>query len=240
MKPENFITIANIARAANSPMIRAERRLTGLSPDGVVHSGMLKTRVFLADRLPELVRVVNASASLKTELPKQLPESEVSISSETWLERLPEEGYRWLKAGELVSSETDEVDRRNFRKDPPNWQPWDEGYGYVVSQEEARGFGFRRRLVSKFVPGEGVQDKRLSFRARGVLAYALSLPDQYHCAKNLAAASPAEGVESIRTALRELQQFGYAEYNIQQAVNGRWQHPWRFHQSPCTGGKEGV
>jgi hypothetical protein len=56
---KSFITVSEIARAANAPVIRAERRLAGLSPDGIVHSGKLKARVFLADRLHELVGVVN-------------------------------------------------------------------------------------------------------------------------------------------------------------------------------------
>lgn len=56
---KSYITISEVARAANSPVLRADRRLSGLSPDGIVHSGKLKARVFKAERLLELVALVN-------------------------------------------------------------------------------------------------------------------------------------------------------------------------------------
>ena len=56
---KSYITISELARAANAPVLRADRRLAGLSPDAIVHMGQLKARVFLADRLHELVGVVN-------------------------------------------------------------------------------------------------------------------------------------------------------------------------------------
>jgi hypothetical protein len=56
-----------------------------------------------------------------------------------------------------------------------------------------------------------LQDGRLSFRARGVLAFVISKPDHWqHSAKRLAATS-TEGVDAIQAAFRELVALGYMD-----------------------------
>jgi hypothetical protein len=55
-----------------------------------------------------------------------------------------------------------------------------------------------------------VRDKRLSYRARGLLAAMLSHPDNWEFNREwLADQSATEGVSAIRTALKELERFGY-------------------------------
>lgn len=60
------------------------------------------------------------------------------------------------------------------------------------------------------LPNEAVNDRRLSFRARGLLAYMLARPPgwRFH-ADRLAADTAAEGRDAVRTALRELSRLGY-------------------------------
>lgn len=54
-----------------------------------------------------------------------------------------------------------------------------------------------------------LRDSRLSFKARGLLAYLLSLPDNWQTsAEHLATQSP-DGAYSIRTALTELEEAGF-------------------------------
>lgn len=56
-----------------------------------------------------------------------------------------------------------------------------------------------------------LQDKRLSFKARGLIAYILSLPDDWVIqAKHLETESP-QGREAIYSALQELAVFGYMQ-----------------------------
>ena len=77
-----------------------------------------------------------------------------------------------------------------------------------------------------------VQDPRLSFRARGVLAYVLSKPTTWeHSAESLAAAS-TEGVEAIRSALRELERFGFAEFRKLRIEGGRFKSVRLFREAP--------
>lgn len=59
------------------------------------------------------------------------------------------------------------------------------------------------------VHNDDVRDERLSFRARGLLIFLLSLPkDADWTAEQLAAHTP-ETVEEVRAAMRELQANGY-------------------------------
>lgn len=55
-----------------------------------------------------------------------------------------------------------------------------------------------------------LNDARLSFRARGVLMWLLSKPADWRTrSESIAAQSPKEGREAIRTAMRELEEYGY-------------------------------
>jgi hypothetical protein len=77
-----------------------------------------------------------------------------------------------------------------------------------------------------------LQDGRLSFRARGVLTYILSRPVNWrHNAEALAAAS-TEGVDAVRSALRELAAAGYARMSKARGQHGHIVHWWTFTETP--------
>lgn len=60
------------------------------------------------------------------------------------------------------------------------------------------------------LPNAAATDKRLSFRARGLLAYMLSRPPSWRFnAERLARETDGEGREAVRTAMRELSTAGY-------------------------------
>lgn len=65
----------------------------------------------------------------------------------------------------------------------------------------------RRQYVN--LDSRAVNDDRLSFRARGVLAWLLEKPDSWTVNANAIAARGAEGRDAIRTALAELEHAGY-------------------------------
>ncbi|QCQ93896.1 replication protein [Rhodococcus sp. SGAir0479] len=68
------------------------------------------------------------------------------------------------------------------------------------------------RLTAHFttISNAVMNDDRLSFRARGVLMWLLSKPTDWRTRSvAIAAQSPREGREAIRTAMRELEEFGY-------------------------------
>ncbi len=72
------------------------------------------------------------------------------------------------------------------------------------------------------IANDGLVDSRLSFRARGLLAYLLTRPDHWRVdAGRLSGGSP-EGRKAILTALKELETHGYLERKRCQEAHGRW------------------
>ncbi|MDH6279317.1 replication protein [Prescottella agglutinans] len=88
--------------------------------------------------------------------------------------------------------------------------------------------GIRRgpRRVDRFtiLDNDVINDKRLSYRARGVLIWLLSKPADWRTrSESIAAQSPKEGREAIRSAMRELREAGYLRTEkIQDPETGRW------------------
>lgn len=85
-----------------------------------------------------------------------------------------------------------------------------------------------------------LQDERLSFRARGILASVLSRPaDWTTSAEQLARETPdeieggrGEGRKAILTALRELQKYGYLKRTKVQGEGGLWRTDWDLSDDP--------
>lgn len=82
--------------------------------------------------------------------------------------------------------------------------------------------GQRPEQQFAMVPNETIRDKRLSFRARGVLAYVLSHTDGYHVTADTVAEEGTEGRDAVRSAWRELESFGYLRRITVQGDDGRF------------------
>ncbi len=71
------------------------------------------------------------------------------------------------------------------------------------------GSGLRKRARSYLnVPSATVTDGRLSFKARGILAYLLDKPARWHVRSVTIAADSPDGKAAIQAGLRELAQVG--------------------------------
>lgn len=83
------------------------------------------------------------------------------------------------------------------------------------------------------LPNSTLEDERLSFKAKGLLAYVLSKPDHWRAnSKQLSKVGP-DGVSSVRTALQELREAGYAELKkFQDSVSGLWSSEWEVGELP--------
>jgi len=70
---------------------------------------------------------------------------------------------------------------------------------------------------------ETIRDTGLSFKARGLLLYLLSLPDDWTVsADHLQRMSAKDGRDAIRTGLVELERAGYLRRWKHQDARGRW------------------
>jgi hypothetical protein len=65
-----------------------------------------------------------------------------------------------------------------------------------------------------------LEDDRISFRAKGVLVFLLSKPDNWKVSERHLARTGQEGVTAIRAALKELEQAGYIERRRLQGAGG--------------------
>jgi len=67
-----------------------------------------------------------------------------------------------------------------------------------------------------------IRDRRLSWRARGILVYLLSQPDNWRTTSAHLASTGQEGRDSVRNALQELETVGYLVRQKHQDGRGRW------------------
>lgn len=81
-----------------------------------------------------------------------------------------------------------------------------------------------------------LEDKRLSWRAKGILAYLLSKPDGWNVIVKDIWHSGREGRNAVQDCLAELQKFGYAELVTKQSENGVFAgSEWVITEEPKTG-----
>lgn len=75
-----------------------------------------------------------------------------------------------------------------------------------------------------------LRDIRLSYKAKGLLSFMLSLPDDWdYSMKGLAKVSK-ENISAIRTALQELETFGYLKRNRLQNKNGKFEYEYIIYE----------
>jgi hypothetical protein len=92
--------------------------------------------------------------------------------------------------------------------------------------------GPRRQTNFTVLPNEALRDVRLSFKARGLLAYILSMPDHWATSSEALARQGPDGRDSVRSGLRELRALGYVVLEKRQQAGGRWITDVIVHESP--------
>lgn len=81
----------------------------------------------------------------------------------------------------------------------------------------------KRKTNFTIMSNAGLRDERLSFKARGVLAYLLSMPDNWTVSdRHLATVGP-DGRHAVQAALKELETHGYLRRERHRAENGKFE-----------------
>lgn len=104
-----------------------------------------------------------------------------------------------------------------------------------ASASTRSGAATRRVTSARYeaIPHTVLQDARLSFRARGVLVYLLSLPERWRTSVGrIAQASPREGRDAIATALNELERHGYLHRSRIRCDDGTFDWLWVYAADP--------
>ena len=82
------------------------------------------------------------------------------------------------------------------------------------------------------LPNRALRDPHMSYRARGILAYILSMPDNWRTSADLLARQGREGRDAIRTAINELISHGYARRTKARNEDGTFSSELHFHDYP--------
>ena len=77
-----------------------------------------------------------------------------------------------------------------------------------------------------------LRDKELSFKAKGLLSYMLSLPENWDYSLNGLARVSKEGIKAIKNIINELKEKGYLKINRLRKENGQYQYEYLIREIP--------
>lgn len=72
------------------------------------------------------------------------------------------------------------------------------------------------------IDNEAVQDITLSFKARGILAYLLSLPDDWQIYEQEISKHTTDGIKAVRSGIKELISSNYISRSSQRSEQGKF------------------
>lgn len=79
-----------------------------------------------------------------------------------------------------------------------------------------------------------LQDKNLSYKAKGLLSCMLSLPDDWNYSVRGLASISKEGIKAINSMLKELEENYYLKRERKQENNGRFYYEYNIYEAPYT------
>jgi hypothetical protein len=94
--------------------------------------------------------------------------------------------------------------------------------------------GARQRTNFTILPNGILNDQRLSWRARGLLAYLLSKPDNWRTTIAHLTKQGTEGRDAVTRAMTELEHTGYLVRRRWQDKHGHWHHDILVHDEPVV------
>lgn len=79
-----------------------------------------------------------------------------------------------------------------------------------------------------------LQNKNLSYKAKGLLSCMLSLPDDWNYSVRGLASISKEGIKAINSILKELEENYYLKRERKQENNGRFYYEYNIYETPYT------
>lgn len=93
---------------------------------------------------------------------------------------------------------------------------------------------FRKKYESNFtqVPNELLEHPQLSFKAKGIMCYLLSRPDDWEVSQRQMARTMKDGRDSIMSGFKELVAYGYLDGQYTMMRNGVPVWVWDVYDHP--------
>lgn len=79
-----------------------------------------------------------------------------------------------------------------------------------------------------------LRDKNLSYKAKGLLSFMLSLPDTWDYSMNGLVSVSKENIGAVRTILHELEENKYLKRTRYQNIKGQFQYEYTIYEYPYT------
>lgn len=98
----------------------------------------------------------------------------------------------------------------------------------------------RRERGFTSIDNRALTDSRLSFKATGVLAYLLSMPDEWSPRREHLASVKTDGEAAIRTAFKELVDCGYLVRRTEKLPDGQLVTVSEIHEVPVAENRPAV
>lgn len=96
----------------------------------------------------------------------------------------------------------------------------------------------QRRTNFTMISNVGLEDPRMSFKAKGLLAYLLSKPDHWRISDRHLATASKDGRDAVQAGLKELERFGYLVRRKEHGSDGRWVHFSMIFDEPQVDGDD--
>lgn len=94
----------------------------------------------------------------------------------------------------------------------------------------------KRKTNFTIISNVGLRDPDLTLKAKGLLAYMLSLPDDWIFYESELVKHSIDGKASIRSGLKELEEKGYLLKEQERSSDGKFKNvDWVLHDEPWTG-----
>lgn len=95
---------------------------------------------------------------------------------------------------------------------------------------------FRVKKTSNYVVVHkaSLNDNRLSWKAKGLLAYMLSMPDDWTFYDTELEKHAKDGKDSLKSAIKELKQYGYMKRERRRNQEGKFDWETSVFETPCT------
>lgn len=77
-----------------------------------------------------------------------------------------------------------------------------------------------------------LQDRNLSYKAKGLLSFMLSLPDDWDYSINGLVSISKEGIKAVKAILKELQDNGYLVINKNRNIHGQYEYQYLIYEQP--------